>query len=228
MLLYGNSCRKKKYWTIFNKSITHCSYWIILFSWWNVIGFTHCFPSVCIQCILFVHIEIIKLMEVILISLVFHFLVFFSFADPLLCITSMLLMWSWTMSWEPRPLRNMQHLRSIFSRHRFLLITEQFILWSTNWLPYFLFVLTDQYDICKILNKYRLWEISRNFDILMVALFIISLWKKSLHTHIYIYTSMQCTIMVYGTCRWLTCICTGTICVKIVGKNYIRLRVTRL
>lgn len=90
MLLYGNSCRKKKYWTIFNKSITHCSYWIILFSWWNVIGFTHCFPSVCIQCILFVHIEIIKEMEVIVISLVFHFLFFFSFADPLLCITSML------------------------------------------------------------------------------------------------------------------------------------------
>lgn len=30
------------------------------------------------------------LMEVIVISLVFHFLVFFSFADPLLCITSML------------------------------------------------------------------------------------------------------------------------------------------
>lgn len=83
MLLYGNSCRKKKYWTIFNKSITHCSYWIILFSWWNVIGFTHCFPSVCIQCILFVHIEIIKVMEVIVISLVFHFLVFFFFCRSL-------------------------------------------------------------------------------------------------------------------------------------------------
>lgn len=95
-------------------------------------------------------------------------------------------MWSWTMSWEPRPLRNMQHLRSIFSRHRFLLINETLILWSMNWLPYFLFVWTDQYGICKILNKYHLCKISRNVDIWMGVPFIISLWKKSLHTHIYI------------------------------------------
>lgn len=94
-------------------------------------------------------------------------------------------MWSWTMSWEPRPLRNMQHLRSIFSRHRFLLINETLILWSMNWLPYFLFVWTDQYGICKILNKYHLCKISRNVDILKVVLFIISSWKNH-YIHIYI------------------------------------------
>lgn len=94
-------------------------------------------------------------------------------------------MWSWTMSWEPRPLRNMQHLRSIFSRHRFLLINETLILWSMNWLPYFLFVWTDQYGICKILNKYHLCKISRNVDILRVVLFIISSWKNH-YIHIYI------------------------------------------
>lgn len=128
-------------------------------------------------------------------------------------------MWSWTMSWEPRPLRNMQHLRSIFSRHRFLLINETLILWSMNWLPYFLFVWTDQYDICKILNKYRLCEIKRNFDILMVALFIISLWKKSLHTHIYIY---QYTMYKYGVwyiqVTYMYMYWYYGMCVKIVGE----------
>lgn len=137
-------------------------------------------------------------------------------------------MWSWTMSWEPRPLRNMQHLRSIFSRHRFLLITEQFILWSTNWLPYFLFVLTDQYDICEILNKYRLCEISRNFDILMVALFIISLWKKSLHTHIYIPVyNVQVWCMVHTGDLHVYVLVLRYVCQN-CGGNYIRLRVTRL
>lgn len=102
-------------------------------------------------------------------------------------------MWIWTMSWEPRPLRNMLHLRSIFSRHRFLLINEQMILWSMNWLPYFLFAQTDQYaeyGKCKIFNKYHLCKIIRNFDILMVVLFVIQSWKKTwltMYTPIYIY-----------------------------------------
>lgn len=108
-------------------------------------------------------------------------------------------MWIWTMSWEPRPLRNMLHLRSIFSRHRFLLINEQMILWSMNWLPYFLFAQTDQYaeyGKCKIFNKYRLCKIIRNFDILMVVLFVIQSWKK---TWLTMYTPILYTcISVYN------------------------------
>lgn len=130
-------------------------------------------------------------------------------------------MWSWTMSWEPRPLRNMQHLRSIFSRHRFLLINETLILWSMNWLPYFLFVWTDQYGICKILNKYHLCKISRNVDILRVVLFIISSWKNH-YIHICILAGIKYTCMVYGTRRWVTHICSGTMCIKIVGEKIIK------